>query len=119
MGGDYSFPASSRLRSSPEFQRAWQQGRHFHTKHFILILCSNNLNRLRLGLTVSRKVGNAVTRNRLKRRLREYFRNHLSQQKLCLDISIVAKRRSGDLTYPQLVQELSGAFARLETENHV
>ena len=118
MKSSHSFPASSRLRNSAEYRRAWQQGRRYHTKHFILLICPNSVNRLRLGITASRKVGNAVSRNRLKRRLREYFRNHLSHRELSLDISIVAKRQAGLLTHNSLVQELNIAFARLETENH-
>jgi ribonuclease P protein component len=117
--GNHSFPAASRLRSSREFQNAWQQGRRYHTTHFILILCPNRLNRSRLGLTVSRKVGNAVCRNRLKRRLREYFRHHLKHLDRFLDISIIAKRQAGSLTHDQLHQELHKVIARLETENHV
>lgn len=118
MKGSHSFPASSRLRTSAEFQQAWQLGRRIHTQHFILIVCPNRCKRMRLGITVSRKVGNAVIRNRLKRRLREYFRRNLRPLEAFLDISIVAKRQAGSLPHELLVAELHKAFARLETESH-
>lgn len=72
----------------------------------------------RLGITVSRKVGNAVCRNRLKRWIRELFR--VSQQQFCkaADISIVAKRQAGRLSHLQLNREISSVFARLETDHH-
>lgn len=72
----------------------------------------------RLGITVSRKVGNAVCRNRLKRWIRELFR--VRQQLFCkaADISIVAKRRAGCLSHLQLNREISSVFARLETDYH-
>ena len=61
--------------------------------------CENQLSRPRLGLTVSRKVGNAVCRNRWKRVLRESFRLHKSELPQDLDL-VVAPRRDAN---PQLV----------------
>jgi ribonuclease P protein component len=65
----------------------------------VLYGCENDLNRPRLGLTVSRKVGNAVQRNRWKRVLREAFRRHKSELPQGLDL-VATPRRQAD---PQLV----------------
>lgn len=73
----------------------------------------------RLGITVSRKVGNAVCRNRLKRWIRDLFRNNYKSFDQVVDISIIARRQSGSLSHLQVVQELLTVFARLETDDHV
>jgi len=60
----------------------------------------------RLGLTVSRRVGKAVVRNALKRRLREFFREHKADLPPA-DLVIVAKPGSAGLTYHQVSRELN------------
>ena len=119
MKGRYVFPATNRLRCSKDYQNAWAKGSRHHTTHFIIIVCPNNKDLTRLGITVSRKVGNAVCRNQIKRWLREYFRLHLRRLSVCLDISIVAKKTAGKVKHTDLVQELNSVFARLETDDYV
>ncbi|MBW2519023.1 MAG: ribonuclease P protein component [Deltaproteobacteria bacterium] len=119
MKDRYVFPATNRLRCSKEYQDVWARGTRHHTAHFIILICPNNTDLNRLGITVSRKVGNAVCRNQIKRWLREYFRLHLRDLKVCLDISIVAKRTASKAKHSDLVQELNSVFARLETDDHV
>ncbi len=60
----------------------------------------------RLGVTVSRKVGNAVTRNRVKRGIREWFRSRSSA--LEGDVVVIARRGAGQLTSDEARRELSG-----------
>jgi ribonuclease P protein component len=80
-----------RLRKRFEFGRARAQGRRVHTQSFVLLLRPNQLDRSRLGLTVSHKVGNAVRRNRIKRLLREVFRQHRSLFPAAADVVVIAK----------------------------
>lgn len=69
-----AFPKTVRLRTSPEFDRVYR------SKHYAadgtLVICGarNGTEVTRLGVSVSRKVGNAVVRNRWKRQIREAFR---------------------------------------------
>ena len=58
-------------------------------------------------MTVSRKVGNAVCRNRVKRLLREYFRLNRHVFKPALELSIIAKRNAGGVTAKNVTQELA------------
>jgi len=71
-----------------------------------------------LGITVSRKVGNAVCRNQIKRWIRELFRKHYKQFGRVADISIIARRQAGRLSHRQVDEEILTVFARLETDNH-
>lgn len=71
-----------------------------------------------MGITVSRKVGNAVCRNRIKRWIRELFRKHYRQFGRAADISLIARRQAGRLSHQQVDEEILSVFARLETDNH-
>ncbi|SHJ50319.1 ribonuclease P protein component [Malonomonas rubra DSM 5091] len=91
-------------------------GCKIHTPHFILLLAENSSLRCRLGLTVSRKVGNAVMRNRVKRNVREFFRREQSKFTNVVDFSVVAKRGAADLSHKDIFAELQNA---LEAKGHL
>lgn len=96
------------LRRSSQFRKVLATGERRHGRHFIIYLARNK-SHPRLGLTVSKKVGNAVVRNRVKRRIREYFRKNkrLIPQ---IDLVVVAKRGSGSLSSGDIDQELQRAI---------
>lgn len=108
------FPASCRLRSSREYAQVWRQGQRCNTAHFIVIALTGSASGVRLGITVSRKVGNAVCRNRLKRWIREFFRLHRAALISGMDLSIVARSGAAGLDHAQLEQELNEALRRLK-----
>lgn len=82
-------------------------GRKIHTPHFIVLIMNDPSFPTRLGVTVSRKVGNAVIRNRVKRLLREYFRQHYSGFIGNISILIIAKRGAGQLDQAMVNAELA------------
>ncbi|MCI0661842.1 MAG: ribonuclease P protein component [Acidobacteria bacterium] len=59
------------LRNSQQFRRVYDQGLRFHTPFFSVFILRNDSGEQRYGITVTRKIGSAVVRNRCKRRLRE------------------------------------------------
>ena len=118
MKGEQTLERFRRIRRSSEYERTWREGKRYHTTHFVVILNPGGPYS-RLGLTVSRKVGNAVCRNRIKRWIRELFRNNYKKFGQIADVSIIAKRQAGCLTHLQVNQELLTVFARLETDEHV
>ncbi len=79
------------MRLPREFRRAFRKGRRFGTAFLRIHFVPNDRPYSRLGLVVRRKLGKAVTRNRLKRRLREVFRKHKYELDTPLDIVLVAE----------------------------
>jgi ribonuclease P protein component len=69
-----TFPKTHRLRSTAEFKRVYDLKRSASNERMIVYAAANDLGHPRLGCSVSRKAGNAVVRNRIKRLFREAFR---------------------------------------------
>ncbi|MGA7873267.1 MAG: ribonuclease P protein component [Candidatus Binatus sp.] len=96
MRAQLSFAAADRLHRSAEFLRLQRDGVRFQSPHFVLYAgkLGGEPARSRLGVTVSRRIGNAVTRNRVKRRVREIFRRVIRDE-LPAGTSIVVIARGG------------------------
>jgi ribonuclease P protein component len=110
--GAFSFSKTEKLLNREDFVNLNRSGRRHHTRHFILIFKKNGLSFARLGITVSKKTGNAVQRNRVKRLLREFFRLHRDQFPKGIDIVIAAKRHAISVNYSDLTEELSESLTR-------
>jgi len=104
--GLYSFPKTCHLRKSSDFQRVRQGGKRRHSSNFIVVVLHRSNSLTRLGLTVSRKVGGAVQRNRVKRLIREFFRNYFNELPVSVDISIIAKIGATEVNYALICEEL-------------
>ncbi|KAA0889712.1 ribonuclease P protein component [Oryzomonas rubra] len=106
------FPKSARLRKRLEFLRLLNSPHKFATKGFLVVWQENDGSQARLGVTVSKKVGNAVVRNRVKRYTRETFR----QMRLllpCVDLNVVARRESAMMDFGAARRELEKAFRHI------
>ena len=88
----YSFPKQERLLNRKDFVNLNRLGKKYHTKHFIVIAKKNRSGINRLGITVSKKIGNAVKRNRIKRLIREFFRLNKNRVPVSCDIVIIGKK---------------------------
>jgi len=69
----YGLGKEEKLLKAVEFKRALRKGSGSSTEHFTVLICPNDLQQRRLGITASRKTGSAAKRNRIKRLLREFF----------------------------------------------
>jgi len=90
---DHRFPKSLRLRRRAEFARVFDVKCSVADRYLVLYVAPNELGLTRLGLSVGRKVGKAVIRNRIKRLLREAFR--LSRRDLPVGFDLICIPRRG------------------------
>jgi ribonuclease P protein component len=107
------FPREIRIVRSSDYRAIYKTGRKVHSKRFILFIRTNNIGHSRLGLTVSRKVGCAVIRNRVKRLFREIFRKSFGEIPNQLDIVVNAKASCVGAGYCELRAEFLDALQKL------
>ncbi|MBI3018876.1 MAG: ribonuclease P protein component [Deltaproteobacteria bacterium] len=111
----YTFSKVQRILRRAEYQFVLQGGTRSLTEHFILFYLSNNRETNRLGLVVSKKAGNSVQRNRLKRVLREYFRLQNGQdsyQKPFHDLVCISKKNVRSITYQKVCGEMKKFYEK-------
>jgi ribonuclease P protein component len=82
------------MTCSQEFQEVFERGRSFYTPYLRVHYRKNNRERSRLGLVVTRRLGKAVLRNRVKRLLREVFRRNKMRLSVPLDVVLVPQREA-------------------------
>lgn len=111
----YTFTKVDRILKRPEFLHLSNYGKRVYNRHFIAIYGTGRQDRTRLGITVTKKVGGAVTRNRIKRCIREFFRTNRDSIHGILDINIIAKKAAADISQAQAYQSLRNIFYRLSS----
>ncbi len=109
----FPFPKSNRLLKREDFARVYQSENFAADNVLVIRGIRNDLNTTRLGLAVSKKVGNAVVRNRWKRRIREAFR--LVHAELPQGIDVVVRPKKGaDCDFEAIHRSLPKLLARLD-----
>jgi len=106
--------ARGRLSRSAEFERVYRQGRSVANRHLVLYTFPNaSTQRPRLGLSVSRKVGGAVERNKVKRLLREAFSHAENELLTGQDVVVVARPAAGELAEREGLAGIDASLAEL------
>lgn len=105
-------PHPERLKKPWEFQRAYQKGNKYWNTHFVIYVYKTQHSQTRLGITVSRKVGKSVQRNRVKRLIREAFRQLRPELLSQFDIVVVGRKAAIGLTGLQARESLYQLFSK-------
>ena len=105
--GDQRLRPSERLRHQREYQRVFQCGTKRVSSAFVVYVLPTAEPHSRLGFAVSKRIGNAVTRNRVKRRARAFFRLQKAQLRSPYDIVVVARRGAAKASYAECARQLS------------
>ena len=103
------------LRNNEEFRHCYRTGKSYANRYLVLYVCAGpertgHLEQQnRLGISVSKKVGNSVIRHKIRRRIKEAYRLHESMFNSGLDMAVVARSAAKDAGY----QEIESAFMSL------
>ncbi len=110
-----SWPRSKRVQRRADFVLCYEANQRYFSKHFVLFTRQQEEAGWRAGFTVSRKMGNAVRRNKMKRILREFFRQHGQKLPQGLDIIVVPKKSliNKPISYALVHDDLSPLLKKL------
>ena len=95
-----------RVKREKDFKEIFQYGTSFANRKFVVYQLENQQNHFRVGLSVSKKLGNAVTRNQIKRRIRHILlsvREHLADN---VDFVVIARKGAESLDYAEMEKNL-------------
>lgn len=112
-------PAGNRIRKTErllkrrEFLYLSRQGSSIGNRYFVVSFQCNALGYSRLGITVTRKTGNAVVRNRIKRHVREFFRQNRHLLGTGVDVNVIAKKAAAEATSRQSFVALRQLFGKI------
>jgi ribonuclease P protein component len=109
----------TRLTDSPEFERVYRQGAAYRGKLFSVHAFPNEFGTPRLGLSVSRRVGTAVTCNTVRRRLREVFYSALPEVPSEVDLVVSARPAAAEATFRELSEEFVRSLRKLGASREV
>ncbi len=115
---DKRFPKTNHLLKSAEFRNVFNKGRKTVTASLVFHVLRTDLGEPRLGLAVSRKVGNAVVRNFVKRRIREAFREKKSSFSESYDIVVYPRRGILEKDFRDYLKSFDNLLSRIRKARH-
>jgi len=108
------YQKTDRIRKRPEYLQLAEDGQRLFSRHFIIVYARSGHLVPRLGVTVTKKIGHAVARNRLKRVCREYFRTHRDQFATAFDVHVIARSGSAQAANDDLSKSLEKLFSQID-----
>ena len=106
---------SESLKKNHQFQFVYKNGRSYANKYLVMYIKENGTDRNRIGISVSKKVGNSIVRHRVTRLIRESYRLHEAIFNSGLDIVIVARASAASVGY----EEIEKALLHLGKLHHI
>ena len=100
---------SDSLKKNKDFQNVYRKGKSYANRYFVMYVLKNETNQNRLGISVSKKVGNSVVRHRLARLIRESYRLNTHMFNSGLNIIVIARTTAKGKSFA----EIESAFLHL------
>ena len=97
---------SESLKKNRDFQNVYKNGKSYANKYLVMYVLENNLNKNRIGISVSKKVGNSVIRHQITRLVRESYRLQEDVFNSSLDIVVIARSNARDVRYREIESAL-------------
>lgn len=106
---------SESLKKNFDFQFVFKNGKSYANKYLVMYVLENDLKKNRLGISVSKKVGNSVVRHKVTRLIRESYRLHENIFNSGLDIVVIARNSASNIKY----FEIESALLHLAKLHHI
>lgn len=106
---------SDSLKKNDDFRNVYQNGKSYANKYLVMYVLKNKEEINRIGISVSKKVGNSVVRHRVTRLVRESYRLHENIFNSGLDIVVIARNSASNLSY----FEIESALLHLAKLHHI
>ena len=107
----------NRLKKRYQFNYVYKSGEHFSSEHLVLYVSSSKTKSIKVGFAVTKKIGHAVVRNKIRRRLREIVQKQLINLKQNYNIIIVAKENISAASFETLSFELNKLLKKAKLFN--
>ena len=102
------------IKKNYQFQIVYKKGKYAATKNIVIYVLRNGTENNRIGITVGKKYGNSVRRNRVKRIVRELIRKYQMELQKGFDIVIVARKTETEPNYYEFDKEMKYLFGKLK-----
>lgn len=106
---------SESLKKNRDFQYVYKNGKSYGNKYLVMYVIENQLHKNRIGISVSKKVGNSVVRHHLSRLIRESYRLHEEDFACGYDVVVIARVNAKDRSY----HEIESALLHLKKLHHL
>jgi len=113
------FTRHDRLRKHADFDQVYRSGRRLFFAHMTVFFLRRDSGPARVGFTVTRALGNAVERNRIRRRLREAARLNLGKLGHALDVVVHPKKSALAASFAELQEEVARGFEKIGSAKDV
>ncbi len=100
------------LKKTREFKKVYKNKKYYVSPFTVLYIIPNNREENRIGISISKKVGNSVVRHRLKRLYREVYRLRENELEKGFDLVIVARKKAVELDYKKTWKDLNILFKK-------
>ena len=97
---------SESLKKNSDFKNVYTHGKSYANKYLVMYVLENNMGKNRIGISVSKKVGNSVVRHRVKRLILESYRLHEDMFNSSLDIVVIARGTAREVGYKEIESAL-------------